>query len=501
MTSKRARQGRYLTVELSHVELVRGRRPVLRDLSWRIRPGQRWVLQGANGAGKTQLLKLIAGDVWPQPGADVRRLYRWRGECSTEPYEVKEQIAYLGAERQDRYQHYDWNHRVSTIVGTGIQRSDAPLRRLSAAERSQVSRVLRRVGIPGLARRRFLELSEGERRLVLLARVLAWRPALLLLDEPLNGLDATHRARFMAVLKTLSRSALPWIYASHRPEEVPAAATHRARLEHGRLRVGVMGRRGVRRDLDTAPVRAAKPELCTAHRPLIELQKASVWREGRAVLQGLTLRICTGECWVVHGANGSGKSSFLATLFGGQGVASDGSVCRNFLRPGLPLSVFQEHVGVIAADLQAALPRRLSALECVVAGLRGAYSLDGPVRAAELRAALRALREVGARRFAGLRLGELSYGQARRVLFARALVRHPDIVLLDEPYSGLDEPTRRRLRSLVQTWVGQGRSLVMATHHRDDWPRGTTNELELAAGRPRYCGPVRRARSCLGELR
>ncbi len=236
MNTKSARPDRYLAVELSHVGLERGGRRVLRDLTWRIRPGQRWVLLGENGAGKTQLLKLIAGDVWPQPRAGSLRRYRWRGESSAEPYLVKEQIAYLGGERQDRYQHYERNHRVDIIVGTGIQRTDAPLRTLNATERQRIGRLLKQVGIADLARRRFLTLSQGERRLVLLARALAWRPALLLLDEPLNGLDATHRARILSVLGALSRSRLPWIYASHRPEEVPTSTTHCAKLRGGRLR-------------------------------------------------------------------------------------------------------------------------------------------------------------------------------------------------------------------------------------------------------------------------
>jgi ABC-type molybdenum transport system ATPase subunit/photorepair protein PhrA len=146
---------------------------------------------------------------------------------------------------------------------------------------------------------------------------------------------------------------------------------------------------------------------------------------------------------------------------------------------------------VIAPELQATLPRRLTGLESVVAGLRGAYHLDGAMSASERRVALRALGQVGARRTARRRLEELSYGQARRVLFARALARQPDIVLLDEPYTGLDALTRRRLRALVEHWVREGRCIVIASHHRDDWPRGTTCELELAAGRPRYCGPLR----------
>jgi molybdate transport system ATP-binding protein len=492
MKRKPARPGRYLEVALSHVDLVRGRHRVLRDLRWRVRPGQRWALLGANGAGKTQLLKLIAGDVWPRPRADVRRLYRWRGELLTEPYAVKEEIAYLGAERQDRYQHYDWNYRVSTIVGTGIQRSDTPVRSLTAAERMRVGRMLRRLGIEALAHRRFLALSHGEQRLVLLARALAWRPALLLLDEPLNGLDAPNRVRVLAALEKLSRSKLPWIYASHRHEEVPEAVTHCARLAQGRLHTGAWTHPRAHPADGIVQPRVAGPTRRPAHRSLIELRDASVWRAGRPVLRRLTLQIRRGDCWVVHGANGSGKSTLLATLHGEHGVASGGSIRRKLHPPDLPLSEFQKHVGLIAPELQAALPRRLTALECVVAGLRGAYHLDGAMSAPERRVALQSLGQVGARRLARFRLAELSYGQARRVLFARALARGPDIVLLDEPYTGLDALTRRRLRSLVENWVRQGRTVVIASHHRDDWPRGTTCELELAAGGPRYCGPLRK---------
>ncbi len=484
-----AREGRYLAVELSHVDLLRGGRRVLRDLHWRVGPGERWVLQGANGAGKTQLLKIIAGDVWPQPRAKTQRRYLWRGEFSTEPYEVKEEIAYLGAERQDRYQHYDWNHEVVTIVGTGAQRSDLPLRSLTSEERSRVGRIMRRLGIHGLARRRFLSLSQGERRLVLLGRALAWRPALLLLDEPLNGLDAKHRSQMLGALNALSRSKLPWIYASHRVEEIPASVTHWARLEKGRLSTGRWRR--PRAQSTGAPARKALSAWRPKRQVLVELRDASVWREGRAALQHLTMRIRGGECWVVHGANGSGKSTFLATLSGEHAVAGDGSIWRRFAEPGTPLSEFQDHVAAIAPELQASLPRRLTCLECIAAGMRGTHELVEAMNASERRAALRALSAVGGKRYAGIQFGELSYGQARRVLFARALAREPDIVLLDEPYTGLDIRTRARLRSLVETWLKQGRTLVIATHHRDDWPRGASRELELERGRARYCGPLR----------
>jgi ABC-type molybdenum transport system ATPase subunit/photorepair protein PhrA len=237
--SQRARatrpKARFIDVELRQVRLRLGASPVLRQVDWHIRPGQRWVLMGPNGAGKTQLLKLLAGDVWPTPGRSVLRRYALAGEFFDDPYGVKEEIAYLGPERQDRYEHYEWNHRVERIVATGLHRTDIPLSPLSETDRRQVGRLLARLRIATLVKRRFLTLSYGERRLVLLARALAWRPRLLLLDEPFTGLDATNRQRFAHGLTVLSRSALPWVLTTHRIEDVPAVATHLCRIERGRI--------------------------------------------------------------------------------------------------------------------------------------------------------------------------------------------------------------------------------------------------------------------------
>ena len=88
--------GRFIETRLKDLNLQRGNQQVLHGVNWTVRPGERWVLAGANGAGKTQLLKVLAGSVWPTPaGADVRQ-YRWRGEAWHTPQELMAEIAYLG---------------------------------------------------------------------------------------------------------------------------------------------------------------------------------------------------------------------------------------------------------------------------------------------------------------------------------------------------------------------------------------------------------------------
>src|SRR6185312_8237376 len=188
---KSYRYSAYIETRLEAVRLERSARRVLDDVSWTIRPGERWVLAGANGAGKTQLLKLVAGSVWPTPTGREVRQYRWKGELWRSPHEIQDEIGYVGPERQDRYTRYGWNHTVEQVVATGIHRTDIPLHSTSEGYRRRVVLILRRLRIEPLARRPFLTLSYGDRRLTLLARALASRPRMLLLDELLNGLDET----------------------------------------------------------------------------------------------------------------------------------------------------------------------------------------------------------------------------------------------------------------------------------------------------------------------
>src|SRR5690349_21928787 len=214
---KRARAANpFLSVTLRRIDLDRGGREVLRGVEWRIKPGQRWLLIGGNGAGKTQLLKLISGAVWPTPTDRELRRYQWKGETYDQPAGILEEIAYVGAERQDRYEHYEWNFLARDVVATGITRTDIPVRELSPAEGRKVNSLFRQLDIVELADRRFLTLSYGERRLVLIARAMASKPKLLLLDEVANGLDARNHARLMHWLAGTGKSEMPWIFATHR---------------------------------------------------------------------------------------------------------------------------------------------------------------------------------------------------------------------------------------------------------------------------------------------
>ncbi|HET7811145.1 MAG TPA: ATP-binding cassette domain-containing protein [Steroidobacteraceae bacterium] len=495
MPSARVSQSQ-LAVTLRHVDLDRGGRAVLRDVSWRIRPGQRWLLVGGNGAGKTQLLKMVSGAVWPKPDRGQRR-YRTAGEIFDTPAGVAEEIAYVGAERQDRYEHYDWNFTAHEVVGTGLHRTDIPMRALTPAEDRRVAALLGRLGVAKLAARRFLTLSYGERRLVLIARALASRPRLLLLDEVANGLDAKHHAIFLGWLDSTARSRMPWVFATHRRGDVPESMTHLLELERGRVkRAGAMRAPRARELLEQeaavflakSPRRRARPS--GRRRVLVSLERADVFVDDVQILHRIGFEIASGDCWVVHGANGSGKSTLLRTLYGDHPVAAGGAIRRAGIAPGVPLETFKLRTAYVAPHLQTWHAPKMPVMEAVASGRHASIGLNQAITAADRRHAERALRRFG---ILGLRertLAEMSYGQARRVLFARAWAREPVLALLDEPFAGLDRPTRADLAHRLNRWLEAGGSCVIATHHRDEWPAHTTHVLELSQGRAVACHPL-----------
>ena len=494
-----------MEILLDHLNLHRDGRHILRNLSWHIRAGERWLVVGSSGAGKTQLLKVVAGDVWPDEAGGASRRYLLDDQWHLQPAEVRDELAWLGPERQDRYERYGWNHPAIEVVGTGLHRTDIPLQPLTDEEQTRCMRLLRRAGVAALARRAFLTLSYGQRRLVLLARLLAWRARFLMLDEVATGLDAPNRQRLYQLLDGRSLQGTGWICSAHRSEDVPPGATHLLWIRTGEVvDAGPLKRPRLREALAEAAMGEAVAAASAGHAaaspksasrragPLIRMQQADVWIDGSPVLRDINLVVEPGQCWVVHGANGSGKSTLLRTLYGDHPVASGGRIERAGIEPGVPLDDFRACTGLVAPHLQTDYPRHYSVLDTVVSGLHSSIGLNFHATSAERRRALAALRALGMGQFALRPLAALSYGQVRRVLFARAQVLRPRLLLLDEAFTGLDAPVRAGLLAWVEARIDAGVTVVMATHYRREWPRNVTHELMLSRGRATYMGKVRR---------
>jgi molybdate transport system ATP-binding protein len=511
-----------MSLSLHAVGVRRGDKWVLRDISLHLQAGERWALIGGNGAGKTQLLKLLSTDVWPTPQGREKRIYRL-GRRPIDVIEAKQRIAYIGAELQDKYARYGWNLDVGDLVATGLHRTDLLLRPATAEERRQVTDMLRRCGLLRLAARPFLSLSYGQKRLALLARALVQDPDWLLLDELYNGLDAAYRRRIDRVLSDARRRGQSWVASAHRAVDVPRGTAGLIELRAGRLHSSrvlrdgdlerlaaqagedarrrapsaskshAAGTRGARlgKPRSAGPGRraAARGELAPsklAHGELLlRLARADLYVDYRPVLRDLNWELRAGQHWAVFGANGAGKSSFLKLLYGDLSPALGGRIERCGFPAGTPIDAWKRRVGYVSPELQTDYAIDVSVLDLVASGRYASIGMVDAPTALDRRRARQWLEFFALRILAERRPRELSYGQLRRALIARALAGNARILLLDEPLTGLDPRHRAAMKRLLERLMKRRVTLIIAVHHAEDLPRGITHELHLHKRRAR----------------
>jgi molybdate transport system ATP-binding protein len=479
-------------IEVRRASVRLGRHWALRDVDFDLRAGEHWLLLGPNGAGKTILLKLLRGDVWPTPTGHEQRHYHFGdGTIDAQPIDAALRIAYLGPERQDRYERYESALDVGQVVLTGFDDSDFPLSPPSAAQTRRIREVLGRVGLAGLLGRAFRSLSYGQRRRVLLARAIVRRPDVLLLDEALNGLDAKGRAAFLRSLRRSVDARTAWVLSSHRRADAALPdVTHVAHIDSGRITQAAPiesgGRsppgwvHGVLAKNLSRPGRRLRLSEATRPTPLVRLGRAAVYRDGRAVIAAFDWQLNAGEHWYVHGPNGSGKSTLMSMLYGDFWPAEGGGLVRLFR----DVAEWKRVVGLVSPELQATYAATGCTVEDIVtSGLHDSIGLNEHATTTERRRVRREIRTWGLDAFALRRARELSYGQLRVVLAARAFIRPRRLYLLDEPFDGLDAPARTKLRERLDTAVARGATLVIASHHAEDVPPYVGQALELRRGR------------------
>jgi molybdate transport system ATP-binding protein len=448
-------------VTLDSVDVEIDGRTILHAIDVELLPGQHWGFIGGNGSGKSTLLSLLAGLRWPAPGRGSRT-YDFGAGPERDAVTARQRIALLGHELQDRYFARGWNFRVRDVVLSGLTRSDIPKRKTTSAQAEKADRVLRELGLDHLAGRRLLELSRGEQRRVLIARALSTEPTLLLLDEPTSGLDAGAGAALEALLARAARST-QIVVAMHRREDLPAFVTNCARLEAGRLRK-LAKPRLPRRKADVGDGRSRTDRVATTGDVLIALEHVDVWLDGRRVLAGIDWTLREGEHWLVTGPNGAGKSTLLRLLHGELRPARGGAIRW----PGLgdPRSVWalRRKAGHVSPELQARYLHPTTVFDAVASGFHASIGRVRPLRPGERGRVNELIAAFELEPVAGRLLTSLSYGQRHRVLIARTLVNDPRVLLLDEPWAGLDPESIGIVRREVARRMTGGMSVVCVSH-------------------------------------
>jgi molybdate transport system ATP-binding protein len=491
-------------IELSGAAVTRGSARLLGPVSWKLMRGRHAAVIGENGSGKTTLLRLLRGEILPDAASQGEpvRTYDFGDGPQASPLGLRQRIGLVSADMQDFYFLHARHTPGRALILAGF--FDTPLLydEPTAEQRDMAEAVIAELGIAAIADRQVGTLSTGQVRMLLIARALVGGPDVLLLDESLEGLDAASRTEVLALLNAASaRSTL--VCVAHRAGDVPECVTHFSILDHGILvadgpreeAMAVLG--------DTAPGLAACNTATAAllpyasgaegHAYLLRMTHVSVVQDATRILDDVSWEVLPGQCWAVVGENGAGKSTLLRLVTSELAPYADDHGTGTIQRlGGMTMDEARPRIGVVSPALQASYARELgwevTALETVLSGYRGSVGMLDEATDGELLGAREWLARVGLSGLEERPLRRMSYGQQRRVFLARAMAAEPALLLLDEPLTGLDAPSRALMRDMIQRLAEAGLSFVMVTHHAEDMVGSVSHVLALRGGRTTFCG-------------
>jgi molybdate transport system ATP-binding protein len=413
-------------------------------------PGLR-LLTGPNGSGKSTAARAL--------GARVAGSWLLSAESQQAFYEAQ-----LAADDGNLKQGVDTSVSVRELLGDPGR--DHPL--FSAFR------------LESLWERHYRQLSTGEARKVLLLEAVLRAPALLILDDPFDGLDRAACAELAQSIVHVAERLPVLVVGTFGARELP--------FEVGALReVAVIAERRLAfcgspdaflaRASDHPHRRTPPPvELGSWYEPLdptvplVRLTGGHVAYGEQVVLDQLELSVAAGEHTLIEGPNGSGKSTLLEMITGDhpQGYSNDLQLFGRRRGSGETVWEIKKNLGLVSTRLHRDYRVGGSVEEVLLSGLYdsiGVYQKPTPSDRARARAWLAWL-ELGLAPGAAFR--ELSFGQQRLVLIARAAIKVPPLVVMDEPTSGLDADNRLRVLDLVESLCTQHRSTVLMVTHRAD---------------------------------
>ncbi|MBC8946455.1 MULTISPECIES: molybdate ABC transporter ATP-binding protein ModF [Xenorhabdus] len=458
---------------------------ILRLPSLKIISGENWAFVGANGSGKSSLARVLSNELTQLTGET---------HCSFHtPIRVSfEQLQQLIDE--------EWQRNNTDLLSEDEEdtgRTAAEVIQMYHKDNELCLELTKYFGIKDLLSRRFKYLSTGEVRKVLLCQALMADPDLLILDEPFDGLDAYARNQLSQLLETLTTKGITLVLILNRFNQIPDFVEQIGVLADCHLTLVGEKKRILAESLvaQLAHSEALKniqlpdPDECRADKqlpadqPLVSMHNMVVQYNDKPILHGLNWQVNPGEHWQIIGENGAGKSTLLSLITGDhpQGYNNHLILFGRQRGSGETIWDIKRHIGYVSNSIHLEYRVSTSVRNVILSGFFDSIGLYQAVSDRQQQLADEWLMLLGlSGATANSPFHSLSWGQQRLVLITRALVKHPTLLILDEPLQGLDPLNRQLVLRFIDIMIRSGDTqLLFVSHHQEDAPECITHRLKF----------------------
>ena len=455
----------------------------LNDLQ--LHSGESWAFVGANGSGKSSLARALSGELPALSGSVTANFQR---------------PTRLSLEQLQKLVTDEWERNNTDLLSEGEDdtgRTVAEIIQDEVQDAVRCQQLAQQFGISHLLARRFKYLSTGETRKTLLCQALMPRPDLLILDEPFDGLDVASRASLASMLEAMHQQDYTLVLVLNRFDDIPpfvqqVGVLAECTLTHVGAREAILGEALVAQLAHSEQLAGmALPEPDAPDQlpsladdaPRVTLRNGVISYNDRPVINGLSWEVKAGEHWQIIGPNGAGKSTLLSLVTGDhpQGYSNDLTLFGIRRGSGETIWDIKQHIGYVSSSLHLDYRVSVNVRTVVLSGFFDSIGLYQAASDRQVALARQWLALLGMdNALADAPFHSLSWGQQRLVLIARALVKHPTLLILDEPLQGLDPINRQLVRRFVGVLIGEGRTqLLFVSHHAEDAPQCITHRLSF----------------------
>ncbi len=454
---------------------------IFNNANWTIKDGQHWLVCGSNGAGKSALTAILTG-----AGEIDRGILKG----------VPERIGVVSLEAQAELIEAERRKDDADIMD--VISEGTPVTEIIAAvckDTQLADELCLQFGLKPLLDRAFRKLSTGESRKVMLVRALTCNPQLLILDEPFEGLDSASLKALQQHLVKVSKD-IPVIVVLNRLDQCPGFITDIAYVSNAEIaqqvsRSDTEAWQQLQQllhlktsDLNVPPADpdASLPVLDPSQ-PLVRITNGAIKYSDTVIFDNLNWTINRTEHWQLSGPNGSGKTALLSLITGDHPQCYVNDIYVFGYQRGSGESIWQikQFIGYVSTALQWEYTVGTSLRNVIISGFYDSIGLYSKFTDHQLDIANQWLEVLGMQERADQPFTSQSYGDQRLLLIARAMVKHPPLLILDEPCLGLDDMNRQRVLALIEIICARSESTVLyVNHHAEDKIKGVENYLALA---------------------
>ena len=450
--------------------------------SLEIRKGEQVAIVGENGAGKSMLVDLIMGKYPLQQGSLE---YDFSPSPWKEAYKNIKHISFrdtFGSSDTNYYYQQRWN-------STDLEEVPLVKDLIGNYEESDFQRQLFELfHVDEMLDKPIILLSSGEMRKFQLTKMLLTQPRILILDNPYIGLDAATRDLLTDLLQHLAEQGIQLILVMSMMDSVPDFITHVVTVKDmkvaDKMTLAKYNQWFSTVDRSNADKKLPENNLIPTFNgtEVVRLQKVSIRYGTRTILKDLDWVVRKGEKWALSGENGCGKSTLLSIICADnpQSYACDVSLFGQKRGTGESIWDIKKHIGYVSPEMHRAYSKNLPAIAIVASGLHDSIGLYVRPKPEQREICLQWMETFGIAHLADRLFLRISDGEQRLVLLARAFVKDPELLILDEPLHGLDTFNRRKVKRIIDAFCARpDKTLMMVSHFESEFPSCIDHRLRL----------------------